>query len=441
MPTAIEIFKNLPKKNCGECKYPTCLAFAMQLANNKAKLEDCPYLSEAGKSALASSSAPPIRMVRIGTGRNAIEMGDETELYRHDKRFFHPAAFALRVSDDLGDEELAKRVEHARSLRFERVGQVLRMDAVEVDYRSGDPQRFASFVKKVGMEVEWPLVLRCHDPAAMSSAAPQVKDGRPLLHGADADNLQAMAAVAKANGCPLALCADEIGKLADLVEGARKAGVEDLVLDPLPSNMKELLERCTVIRRSAIRKTFRGLGYPIYLSIPAGRDGVLMASTAVMKYGSILAFEDLPAANALPLMVLRQNIYTDPQVPIQVKPDLYPVNNPGPDAPILMTTNFSLTYFTVLSDIEKSKIPAWLQVVDTEGLSVLTAYAAGKLTADSVNNALMASGAKDRSSAGVLVIPGMVARMSVKLNEATGLKVVVGPKESSGLPKFLRSMV
>ena len=288
-------------------------------------------------------------------------------------------------------------------------------------------------------ETELPLVLRSSNAAVLSAAATLIKDRRPLLHGADASNLKEMCAVAKSCALPLVVGADDLGSLADMVEAARKEGVEDLVLDPRPSDPKELLERCTIIRRSAIRKTFRGLGYPIYLAIPAGRDGMLMASTAVMKYGSLLSFEELPASNALPLMVLRQNIYTDPQVPIQVKPDLYPVNNPGPEAPLLFTTNFSLTFFTVMSDLEKSKVPVWLQVVDTEGLSVLTAYSAGKLTAESVKNALLATGAMDRSRTGALVIPGMVARMAIKLNEATGLQIIVGPKESSGLPKFLRS--
>jgi len=440
MPTAIEIFKHLPKKNCGECKYPTCLAFAMQLANSKAKLDDCPHLSEAGRNALASSSAPPIRLVRFGTGKSVVDMGDETELYRHDKRFFHPTAFALRLTDDISAEKIEERVEYARSLRFERVGQVLKLDAVEVECRSGDVDKFVQAVEMVGRSVEWPIVLRCPDVTIMAAAALRLKERRPLLHGANAGNAKEMAAAAKASGCPLVLCSDKIEELADLVETVRKEGVEDLVLDPLPRDMKDMLEKCTIIRRSAIRKTFRGLGYPIYLSMPAGKEGMLMAMTAVMKYGSVLSFEDIPAAQAMPLMVLRQNIFTDPQVPIQVKADLYPVNNPGPDAPILFTTNFSLTYFTVLSDIEKSKMPVWLQVVDTEGLSVLTSFSAGKLTAETVKKALEASGAKQRSSKGVLIIPGMVARMSVKLSETTGLQVIVGPKESSGIPKFLRTL-
>jgi len=439
MATAIEIFKHLPKKNCGDCKFPTCLAFAMQLANNKAKLDDCPHLSEAGRNALASSSAPPIRLIKVGSGKNVVDMGDETELYRHDKRFFHPATFALRIADDLSEDDLYKRLSYVRSLHFERVGQSLRMDMLELECRSGKADTFAAFVKKVVSETELPLVLRSKDAGSLSAAATAVKDRRPLLHGADASNVREMCAIAKSCALPLVVGADDLDALADVVEAARKEGVEDLVLDPRPGDLKALLERCTIIRRSAIRKTFRGLGYPIYLSIPAGRDGMLMASTAVMKYSSLLSFEELPASNALPLMVLRQNIYTDPQVPIQVKPDLYPVNNPGPDAPLLFTTNFSLTFFTVMSDLEKSKMPVWLQVVDTEGLSVLTAYSAGKLTAESVKNALQATGAMERSKMGALVIPGMVARMAVKLNEATGLQIIVGPKESSGLPKFLRS--
>jgi acetyl-CoA decarbonylase/synthase complex subunit gamma len=411
----------------------------MQLANNKAKLDDCPHLSEAGRNALASSSAPPIRLVRVGSGKNVVDMGDETELYRHDKRFLHPTAFALRIADDLGEDDLYRRLSFARSLNFERVGQVLKLDMLEPECRSGNADTFAAFVKKVASETELPLVLRAKDAVVLSKAASIIKDRRPLLHGADVRNLKEMCAIAKNCACPLTVGADDLNGLADLVEAVRKEGVQDIVLDPRPSGLKDLLERCTIIRRSAIRKTFRGLGYPIYLSIPAGRDGLLMASTAVMKYGSLLSFEDLPASNALPLMVLRQNIYTDPQVPIQVKPDLYPVNNPGPGSPLLFTTNFSLTFFTVMSDLEKGKVPVWLQVVDTEGLSVLTAYAAGKLTAESVKNALLATGAMERSKMGTLVIPGMVARMAVKLNEATGLQIVVGPKESSGLPKFLRS--
>ncbi len=239
---------------------------------------------------------------------------------------------------------------------------------------------------------------------------------------------------------PLVVRHDELNGLADLVARAKAAGVEDLVLDLGVKDLQQTVERNTIVRKNAVKKTFRGLGYPILTNTCGHRQGMLMALLSTMKYGGIVLLDDLDPAHALPLFVLRQNIYTDPQVPIQVKAGLYPINNPGKDAPILFTTNFSLTYFTVAGDIEKSRMPAYLLVVDTEGLSVLTAFSAGKLTVESVAEALRATEATTKSERGLLIIPGMLSRMSGKLEDATGLKVVVGPRESSGIPKLLRSL-
>lgn len=441
MPTAMEIFKLLPKKNCGECKFPTCLAFAMQLANQKAKLEDCPYVSEQAKATLAASAAPPIRLVKVGTGANAIEIGDETELYRHEKKFFHPTAYAFIISDTSNDSEVKARVEKAHSLKFERVGQLMKMDMIGVRCDSGDLQRFTKVVSDVAALTELPLVLICNDPVKMKAAASNIAAKVPLLHCATSSNATEMAALAKELKCPLVVYEDRgLNELADLVAKVKAAGVEDIVLDFGARNLKELLERSTIIRKLSVKKIFRGLGYPIYVHAGSGEEAVLRGLISTMKYGSVVAFDDIDSATALPLYVLRQNIYTDPQVPIQVKPELYAINNPNEKSPLLFTTNFSLTYFTVLADIEKSKIPVWLQVIDTEGLSVMTAFAAGKLTPEMVAKAIDASGAKEKSKRGEIIIPGMVARMSSKLQELTGLKVIVGPKESSGLPKLLKSL-
>lgn len=441
MPTAIEIFKHLPKKNCGECKFPTCLAFAMQLANQKAKLEDCPYITDLAKETLAASAAPPIRLVTVGSGENRVQMGDETELYRHEKKFFHPTCYALMISDSISEAERKGRVEKANSLRFERVGQVMKMDMVGVRNESGDAQAFADAVEQVGRLTSLPLILATSDPAAMRKSLERVPGRVPLLHAADSTNVEEMAKVAKEAKCPLVVRdGSGLSALADLVQRARAAGVEDLVLDFAPNTLKDLLEKSTIIRKVSVKKLFRGLGYPMMVSAGSGEKSVLFAMISTMKYGSIVAFDDIGPETALPLYVLRQNIYTDPQVPIQVKPDLYPINSPDEKAPLMFTTNFSLTYFTVAGDIEKSKSPAWLQVVDTEGLSVMTAFAAGKLTAETVAKALEASGAKERSKRGEIVVPGMVARMSAKLHEITGLKVIVGPKESSGIPRLLKGM-
>ncbi|MGD0818496.1 MAG: acetyl-CoA decarbonylase/synthase complex subunit gamma [Methanomassiliicoccales archaeon] len=440
MPTAIEIFKHLPKKNCGECKHPTCLAFAMQLANQKAKLEDCPYVSDAGKQSLAASSAPPIRLVKVGTGKATLEMGDETELYRHDKKFFHPVRYAVTVQDTLSEGEAVSKVQKANAMRFERVGQIMALDMICVQNDSRDAGKFAAMANKVSSTTELPLILSSDDPAAMRAAATRMAARVPLLSAATRDNYVAMAALAKEFKCPLVVRESNLNELADLVAKVKLAGVEDIILDLAPGNLKDLIEKSTIVRKLSVKKTFRGLGYPMLVNAPNGNRGITMGLISTMKYGSIVVFEDLLPEMAIPLFVLRQNIYTDPQVPIQVKPGLYPIGNPTENSPILFTTNFSLTYFTVLGDIDKSKVPVWLQVTDCEGLSVLTAFAAGKLTSEGVVKDLDKSGARTKSKKNVLIIPGMVARMSPKLAELTGMKIIVGPKESSGLPKMLKSL-
>jgi acetyl-CoA decarbonylase/synthase complex subunit gamma len=320
------------------------------------------------------------------------------------------------------------------------VGQIMAADMVAVRQASGDGKRFARAVAVVAESTDLPLLLMSQDAEALREAARPIAAKVPLLHAATQENWQAMTAVAKELRCPLVVREDRgLNELADLVALVKAGGVEDIVLDFGATTLRELLERSTVVRKVSVKRTFRGLGYPVLVQA-LGPQSMLMATLATMKYGSIVAMEELRPEQALPLFVLRQNIYTDPQVPIQVKPDLYPVNNPGENAPILFTTNFSLTYFTVLADIEKSKVPAWLLVVDTEGLSVLTAYAAGKLSAEHVQKGLEKSEAKVRSKTGILIIPGMVARLAAKLGEVTGMKVLVGPKESSGLPKFLKGL-
>lgn len=440
MPTAIEIFKHLPKKNCGKCNFPTCLAFAMQLANSKAKLADCPYVTDEAKAKLEASSAPPIRLVTIGGGENKVEVGDETELYRHDKKFFHQTRYAIVIPDSASEKEASAKLMRAADLRFDRVGQTLALDMLGVRNDSGDRAKFASMVARVAKESALPLVLMSEDAEAIKAAASAVRLTRPLMYAASESNWQAMAAAAKELKFPLVVRHDDLNGLADLVEKIRASGVEDIVLDLCPRDLQQVVERNTIVRKNAVRKTFRGLGYPIITNACGSGQAVLMALTSTMKYSGIVLLDDLDPAHAIPLFVLRQNIYTDPQVPIQVKAGLYPINSPGESSPVLFTTNFSLTYFTVAADIEKSRVPAWLLVVDTEGLSVMTAFSAGKLTAESVAEALRSSGVLEKSSRKEVIIPGMLSRMSGKLQELTGLKVIVGPRESSGITKLLRSV-
>lgn len=439
MPTAIEFFKFLPKTNCGECGHPTCLAFAMQLANQKASIDGCPYVDPAAKGKLEESSAPPVRGFSIGTGDCSLRMGDETVLYRHERKFVNPTAFAVTVTDDMSPEQMAESVTRYSSMTFERVGMEFRLDMFALRDTVGDPDSYAKAAKTLAGLTDWPIMLWSQNPDVIRPAAEELKGRRPLLYSADATNIKGMLSVASDLGLPLSLRDETLDGMASLVEEAKKAGVDDLVLDLGAASMKHILENNTVARKVSLRRTFKGLGYPLMNCVGSGDKAVMKAMLAVMKYGSLVVFDSLEPQQALPLMTLRQNIYTDPQVPIQVKEDLYPISDPDQASPILFTTNFSLTYFTVRADIEKSRQPVWLQVVDTEGLSVLTAYAAGKFGHEHVSAALEASGALLKSE-GPIVTPGMVAKLSGKLEEALGRKVLVGPMESGSLPKFLKGL-
>ncbi|RLG71753.1 MAG: acetyl-CoA decarbonylase/synthase complex subunit gamma [Methanobacteriota archaeon] len=441
MPTAIEIYKLLPKKNCGECGVPTCLAFSMLLANQKTELSKCPYVSEEAKKTLEESAAPPIRLVKIGVGENVVEVGDETELFRHEKAFFHPTAYGLIINDSLPEKEFLARLEEAEKTRFERVGQLLALNMVAVKNSSGDPQRFVDAVK-LATKSSLALVLMSFDPKAMGEALKVCSNKKPLVYAANNENFDEMCLLAKEHGCPLVIHeASNLENLAELAKKARDKGLEDLVLDFGCKPLRETHDTLTIIRRLAIKKKFRPLGFPVLLVVENDEQTIEKAIVGTAKYASIILLDDISREFIVPLFTLRQNIYTDPRVPLQVKPELYPVGSPDENSPLLFTTNFSLTYFTVLADIEKSKVPVWLQVVDTEGLSVLTAFAAGKLTPDSVVAALEKTNAKNKVKRNEIIIPGAVTRMSGKLEEISGMKVVVGPRESSALPKFLKEYV
>jgi acetyl-CoA decarbonylase/synthase complex subunit gamma len=440
--TAIEIYKLLPKTNCGKCGVPTCLAFAMKLANKQAELSACPDVSDEAKTQLEESAAPPIRLVTVGTGDNAVEMGNETELFRHEKTFYHPTVYSVMMEDTLGKDELEAKVTEIDKLEFERVGQILKMGMVTVKNSSDDPGKFAEAVKTVKEKTSLPLILMSNKPDAIEEVLKVAGEGRPLIHAATRENWEAMARLAKDHKCPIVAFEDKgLDEIEALVQNIKKSGVEDIMLDFGEKPMGESLRMLTTLRRLQVKKNYRPIGYPVILNLKGEPEKeAMMAATYTMKYAAALIFSDMSRWKMFPLFTLRQNIYTDPQVPIQVKPELYEINNPDESSPLMVTTNFSLTYFTVAGDIENSKIPSFLQVVDTEGLSVMTSFAAGKLTPEMVVEALEKSGAKEKIKHNKIIIPGMLARMTAKLQEKSGKEVIVGPRESSGIPKFLRGL-
>lgn len=440
MVTALEIFQKLPKTNCGDCGFPTCLAFAMQLANKKVSLDKCPHVSEEAKQFLEASAAPPIRLVKIGSGDHVVEVGDETELFRHEKKFFHPTAFVLLIDDTASPEDRKQKVAHLKNLTFDRVGQIMGMDMVGVKATSNDRATFASVVQEVASQTDLPLLLVSENPDVMAEGAKAVADRKPLLHAATPENFERMAAVAKENGCSLVVReTTSLDNLAELVEKVKAAGVEDLLLDFGPANMGNMLRNLTIIRRLAVKKKFRPFGYPTFvLAEGPTEDAGIITALGTMKYASVIAFDEAEIPMMYPLLTLRQNIFTDPQKPIQVKPGIYEIGSPTPESPVMITTNFSLTYFTVSGDIETSKVSSYLLVADSEGLSVMTAFAADKFNAEIAADLVKETGIEEKVSQKKLIIPGQVSRMSGKLQEKSGWDIVVGPRDSSGLPKFLK---
>ena len=439
--TALDIYKILPKTNCGECQVPTCLAFAMQLATKKVSIDDCPYASDDAKSTLAGAAAPPIRLVSVGPEVQCIVMGKETVLFRHEETFYHPPAIAIRVASDQPPETMRPALERISALQFERVGQHLRVELVALDDSSGDPGQFAA-AATTASEMGVALVLMSEKPEVLGAAAEAVARDRPLIYAATHENWPAVADVAKKHRCPLAVRGRSLDELADLTARIAQAGVSDLVIDSGARGHAAALGDLTQIRRLALRRTFRPFGYPALAFITAHDpiDQVIEGTAYICKYASlVVAPDDLDSWQALALLTARQNIYTDPQVPIQVEAGLHPVGTPDETSPVLITTNFSLTYFTVEGDTEASRVPAWMVVVNTEGQSVMTAWAADKFNAETIAKAILDSGVADKVAHRRAVIPGGIAPLSGKLEELSGWEILVGPRESAGIPVFMRT--
>jgi acetyl-CoA decarbonylase/synthase complex subunit gamma len=439
--TGLDIYRQLPKKNCGECGPPTCLAFAMALASGKAALESCPYVSDAAKEALGAASAPPIRLVKVGTGDVAVALGDETVIFRHDKTFFHETGVAVEVSDQLSEGDLAAKLAKINDLHFERVGLHYTVNLVAVKHEGGGADQFKAAVDKVAANTKFPLILMTEDPEAMDKAAAGVAAAKPLLCAATAGNFDQLLEVAKKHACPLVIRGKNLEEAAALAEKAAAAGCKDLVIDSGSREMSRVLADLTQIRRLSIKKKFRPLGYPT-IAFPSADDPyleILQANYYVGKYAGIVVVKTAEKAHILPLLTWRQNIYTDPQKPIQVEPKLHEVGAVAPDSPVYITTNFSLTYYTVEGEVAASKIPAFILPVNTDGTSVLTSWASGKFSAESISDAIKNSGLEQKVNHRNCVLPGYVAVLSGKLTELSGWKVAVGPREAAGIPSFAKA--
>jgi acetyl-CoA decarbonylase/synthase complex subunit gamma len=443
--TGIQIFKLLPKTNCGECGVPTCLAFAMNLASGKAELDSCPYVSDEARDKLAEASAPPIRQVAIGAGVRAFKIGGETVMFRHEKTFYNPTGIAAVVHSDIEAGALDRKLKEWNAFQYERVGLNLRPELLALKEVNGDKAAFAGMAKKIAKESEFGLILMSENVESMKAAVEECGFKRPLLYAATKENAEGMGTLAKEKGLPLAIKADNLEALVALSDQLTGMGIRDLVLDSGSREVQEVFKDQVLIRRAPLRAANRSLGFPTITfpcEMAANLDvETIIASMLIAKYGGIVVLSDFRGDSLFPLLVERLNIFTDPQRPMTVTQGIYEIGGPDENSPVLVTTNFSLTYFIVSGEIEGSRVPSWLLIMDTEGLSVMTAWAAGKFAGDVVGTFVKKCGIAEKIAHKKVIIPGYAAAISGDMEEELpGWEVIIGPRDASLIPKFLRDM-
>jgi acetyl-CoA decarbonylase/synthase complex subunit gamma len=438
--TGIQIFKMLPGTNCKKCGVPTCLAFAMNLASGKAELDKCPDVSPESREKLAAASAPPIRPVTVGYGDTAFKVGGETVQFRHEKTFFSPTGIAALISDTEPVDQIAAKAKRYAKLQYGRVGLNLRPELVVV--KGG--ANLAAAAKAVVDNSDMSVALYSEDPAALKAAAAALAGKNPLIGPATKANLAEVAKVAVEAKVPVWLKAANLDEVADLTKALNAAGVKDIVIDTGARTVKEVFSDSINLRRAALVAQNRDYGYgtitfPCDISPNLAVQGAI-ASALIAKYAGIVVLSDMDGAVVFPLLLERLNIFTDPQRPMTVVEGIYPINNPNENSPVLVTTNFSLTYFIVAGEVEGSRVPSWLLIKECEGLSVLTAWAAGKFSGDDVGQfVLKRSKIVEKIKHKSVIIPGYAAAILGDMEEELkGWTVSIGPREAAHLPKFLK---
>lgn len=441
--TGIQIYKLLPQTNCKECGDPTCLAFAMKLAAGKADISLCPYVSEEAKAKLSEATAPPIREFTIGAGDGAVKVGGETVMFRHEKTFFNPTPIAVIVKDTEADSELDSKLAKIKGICFERVGKKLCVDMIAVKSESGDKAKFMAVLDKVAA-VGKPMLIASDNLETLKEAAEKFKAVRPLLYAATSANVDAVAEIAKAANVPVVAKGANMDDLTEVTAKLAAAGVKDIAIDTGARTVKDALKDNVFARRASIKQKVKEVGYPtIVMANEITTDPMLeavIASALISQYAGIVVLSEADPAKILPITVSRMNVFTDPQRPMVVEQGIYPINNPDENSPVIITVNFALTYFIVSAEIEASRVPCWLMIMDTEGLSVLTAWSAGKFVADAMAAYVKKTDITQKVKHKKIIIPGYVAQLSGEFQEelGEGWEVQIGPREAGDLPKYLK---
>jgi len=454
----IDVYKLLPKTNCKECGQENCMAFATKIVNREVNIDDCPPLhrkeNEKNYLKLKEMLKPAVKEIIIGAGEKAKKIGGKLVMYRHEFTYFNPTAIAIDVTDEMTEEEIVSRIKRTENFSYEYIGYTLKLDMIAVRCTSGDAEKFKATVKKVSENTKLPLMICTLDANVAEAGLMAAPKSNPLLYAATVENWKDMAELALMYKCPLVASApNDLNKLVSLVKTLTAYGITDIVLDPgtfMNEGLSDTINNFTMLRRAACKggEELAGLpllGVPMVVWVDKGdvADEIIkwkesyLASMLVVRYADIIVMHGLDGWALLPTAVLRQNIYTDPRKPVAVAPGLKIFGTPDENSPVLFTSNFALTYYTVASDIESNKINAYLIVVETEGSAIDSGVAGRKLTAERVAEAIKASGVENKVKHRKLIIPGKASRISGEIEELSGWKVQVGPRDSSEIPKYL----
>ena len=454
----MDVYKALPGINCKKCGVDTCMAFASKLIEREMTPADCPPLFEAQYSekqaALIKLLSPPVKEVVVGSGEKAIKLGGEEVIYRHELTYFNPTGLFYDVDDSLPVDEIKSRVSAIEDFGVDKIGRTLKLDGVAIRCKTGDAASFGEAVLAATETTELPLILCSHDSEVLEVGAEIALDRRPLLFAATPDNWEKIVEVALKNNCPVvASVPGDVEGLLKLSRNIRSAGISDIVLDigtnTVGDGLAETINNLVILRRLAVEEELAEAMYPI-LGVPmvawidakseidAGFEEATIAASQLLRFCDALILHSTEMWQNMPLLNLRLNIYTDPRVPVSVEAKLYEVGTPDENSPVFLTTNFALTYFTVASDLEAAKIPAYILVADTEGLAVEVSMAGKKITPEVIQDIFSKSGIEKLVKHRKLVIPGVTARIKGELEDATGWEIIVGPKDSSMIPGFLQ---
>ena len=434
----LDIFKLTPKTNCKECGNLTCMAFSMKVAQGSVSIDKCPYMTDDAKATLNEANAPAMKTLKFGAGETEHTLGGETVLFRHDKTFVNHNLFGVNVCEGCFDE----RIVEVEKVGYDRIGEHMYTEVLNLKF-TGNKDAYLELVKKA-MGHGRALILECSCVETAAAALELCAAEKPILNGANPENYKEMAELAKAKDVMLGISAGDLDALYDTTAAVEALGYKNLILDVTGADAKETYANAIQVRRAAIKDKDRTFGYPSIVNVAKVAEGdafkqTALASMFVLKYGSIILMDSMTYAQALPLFGLRQNIYTDPQKPMKVEPGIYALNGADENSPCATTVDFALTYFVVSGELERSGVPVNLLISDAGGYSVLTAWAAGKFSAGSIEKFVKEYDIENKIKSRTLIIPGKAAVLKGELEERlAGWKIVVAPNDATGLVKFMK---